>query len=45
VALAGGFVATRLDGSPLVYNQADTNLPDLLICAPALAPEVRAALS
>jgi 3'(2'), 5'-bisphosphate nucleotidase len=24
--------ASRIDGSPLVYNQADTYLPDLLIC-------------
>ena len=22
----------RIDGAPLVYNQADTYLPDLLIC-------------
>jgi 3'(2'), 5'-bisphosphate nucleotidase len=44
VALAGGFNATRLDGSPLVYNQPDTNLPDLLICSPALAAKVRAVL-
>jgi 3'(2'), 5'-bisphosphate nucleotidase len=44
VALAGGFNATRLDGAALVYNQADTNLPDLLICAPALAERVRASL-
>ena len=37
-------LAARLDGSPLVYNQADTNLPDLLICRPELAERVRAAL-
>ncbi|MEN9926859.1 MAG: hypothetical protein RL268_2985, partial [Pseudomonadota bacterium] len=24
--------ASRIDGSPLVYNQRDTYLPDLLIC-------------
>jgi 3'(2'), 5'-bisphosphate nucleotidase len=40
VALAAGFNATRLDGSPLIYNQADTNLPDLLICSPPLARQV-----
>ena len=45
VALAAGLHAARLDGSPLVYNQADTNLPDLLICRPELAEPVRAALS
>ncbi len=44
IALAAGFHAARLDGSPLVYNQADTNLPDLLICRPELAEPVRAAL-
>ena len=45
VALAAGFHATRLDGSELVYNRADTLVPDLLICRPALAERVRAALS
>ena len=37
VALAAGLHASRLDGSPLVYNGADTSLPDLLICRPELA--------
>ncbi len=37
VALAAGLHATRLDGSPLVYNNADPYLPDLLICRPELA--------
>ena len=32
VALAHGLHASRVDGSPLVYNQADTYMPDLLIC-------------
>ena len=32
VALAAGLHATRLDGSPLTYNNADPYLPDLLIC-------------
>ncbi len=41
VATAAGLVATRLDGSPLVYNNADPYLPDLLICHPFLAIEVR----
>ena len=44
VALAAGLVATRLDGSPLVYNRPDPYLPDLVVCHPALADEVRAAL-
>ena len=37
VALAAGLHATRLDGSPLVYNGPDAALPDLLICRPELA--------
>ena len=32
VALAHGLHASRMDGSPLVYNQADVYMPDLLIC-------------
>lgn len=32
VALAHGLHCSRIDGSPIVYNQADTYLPDLLIC-------------
>ena len=44
IALAAGFHAARLDGSPLVYNRADTNLPDLLICRPELAARIGAAL-
>ncbi|MCW1431168.1 3'(2'),5'-bisphosphate nucleotidase CysQ [Novosphingobium sp. JCM 18896] len=32
VALAHGLHVSRIDGSPLVYNQADVYMPDLLIC-------------
>jgi 3'(2'), 5'-bisphosphate nucleotidase len=32
VALAHGLHASRVDGSPLVYNQKDVYMPDLLIC-------------
>ena len=32
VALAHGLHCSRIDGSPLVYNQRDTYMPDLLIC-------------
>lgn len=32
VAAAAGLHVSRVDGSPLVYNAADTYLPDLLIC-------------
>jgi len=32
VALGYGLHASRIDGTPLIYNQADTFMPDLLIC-------------
>ncbi|MEP2101767.1 MAG: 3'(2'),5'-bisphosphate nucleotidase CysQ [Parasphingorhabdus sp.] len=32
VAEAHGLHCSRIDGSPLIYNQRDTYLPDLLIC-------------
>jgi 3'(2'), 5'-bisphosphate nucleotidase len=32
VALACGLHCSRVDGSPLIYNQANTYMPDLLIC-------------
>ena len=34
VALAHGMHASRLDGTPLAYNNADPSLPDLLIAHP-----------
>lgn len=37
VILGAGFHASRLDGTPLRYNNADTYMPDLLICRPELA--------
>jgi 3'(2'), 5'-bisphosphate nucleotidase len=43
VALAAGLHASRLDGSPLVYNRPDPYLPDLLICRPELAERALAA--
>ncbi|OYU15229.1 MAG: 3'(2'),5'-bisphosphate nucleotidase CysQ [Alphaproteobacteria bacterium PA4] len=42
VALAAGLHASRVDGSPLVYNRADPLLPDLLICHRSRAAEVLA---
>ncbi len=45
VALAAGCAATRLDGSPLRYNQPDPYLPDLVICRPELTRAVLAALA
>ena len=44
VALAAGLVATRLDGSPLRYNVPELLLPDLMVCHPDRANEVRALL-
>ena len=44
VALAAGLVATRLDGSPLRYNVPELLLPDLVVCHPDRADEVRALL-
>jgi len=40
VAIAAGLHVSRLDGSPLRYNNADPYLPDLVICRPELAAEV-----
>ena len=37
VLWAAGMHATRLDGSPLVYNRRDPYLPDLLMCRPEVA--------
>jgi 3'(2'), 5'-bisphosphate nucleotidase len=40
VAAAHGLHVSRADGSPLVYNQADVYMPDLLICRPEFAEHV-----
>ncbi len=40
VARAAGLHLSRLDGSPLAYNQSDPWLPDLLVCLPHLADAV-----
>lgn len=37
VLQAAGLHATRLDGSPLLYNRPDPYLPDLLMCRPEIA--------
>jgi 3'(2'), 5'-bisphosphate nucleotidase len=37
VAEAAGLHCSRLDGSPMLYNNPDPYLPDLLICRPELA--------
>lgn len=45
VALAGGWHASRLDGSPLRYGLPDPWLPDVLVCHPSLAPAALTALA
>ncbi len=42
VAAAHGLHVSRVDGSPLVYNQRDTYMPDLLICRSEWADRVLA---
>ena len=37
VARAHGLHCSRIDGSPLIYNQPNTWMPDLLICRPEWA--------
>ncbi len=45
VALAAGLHCSRLDGSPLVYNNENPYLPDLLICRPELADQMLATIA
>jgi 3'(2'), 5'-bisphosphate nucleotidase len=44
VALAAGAHASRIDGAPLEYNQKDPELPDILVCHPALASTLLAGI-
>jgi 3'(2'), 5'-bisphosphate nucleotidase len=45
VARAAGLHTSRVDGTPLRYNQADPLLPDLVVCRPDLADVVLAVLA
>jgi 3'(2'), 5'-bisphosphate nucleotidase len=45
VARAAGLHTSRVDGTPLRYNQADPLLPDLVVCRPDLADAVLAVLA
>ena len=45
VARAAGLHTSRIDGSPLQYNQPDPVLPDLLVCRPEYADAVLAAVN
>jgi 3'(2'), 5'-bisphosphate nucleotidase len=40
VAAAAGLFTSRVDGSPLRYNQDDVYLPDLIVCRPELAERI-----
>jgi 3'(2'), 5'-bisphosphate nucleotidase len=40
VARAAGLHTSRIDGSPLLYNQQDVLLPDLVVCRPELADSI-----
>lgn len=40
VARAAGLHTSRVDGSPLRYNQPDVYLPDLVVCRPELADSI-----
>jgi 3'(2'), 5'-bisphosphate nucleotidase len=42
VARAAGLYTSRIDGSPLRYNQSNVLLPDLIVCRPELAAAVLA---
>jgi 3'(2'), 5'-bisphosphate nucleotidase len=44
VALAAGLHASRLDGSPLEYNQPDPVMPDILICPVVLSESLLEAI-
>lgn len=45
VALAHGLHVSRIDGSPLIYNQADVYVPDLLVCRKEHAGQVLAMIA
>jgi 3'(2'), 5'-bisphosphate nucleotidase len=44
IARAAGLTTCRLDGSPLVYNDPDPWLPDLIVCRPELAERILGAV-
>jgi 3'(2'), 5'-bisphosphate nucleotidase len=45
VAMAAGLHASRIDGTPIVYNCEQPSVPDLLICHPDWAAPVLAAVA
>lgn len=45
VARAHGLHTSRIDGAPLVYNNENPYLPDLVICRPEVADEILEAIA
>ncbi|MEP9381729.1 3'(2'),5'-bisphosphate nucleotidase CysQ [Nocardioides sp. KR10-350] len=45
VAAAAGLFTSRIDGSPLRYNQDDVYLPDVVVCRPELAEPILSFIS
>lgn len=45
VAASSGLHTSRIDGSPLVYNKPDVQLPDLVICRPEIAETILATIA
>ena len=45
VARAAGLFTSRIDGSPLEYNQEDVYLPDVVVCRPELAERILASIA
>jgi 3'(2'), 5'-bisphosphate nucleotidase len=44
VASKAGFHVSRINGDPIRYNEADPLMPDILVCPPALAGTLLAAI-
>ncbi len=44
VAAAAGYHASRIDGAALAYNREDPLMPDILVCRPAIAGLLLAAI-
>ncbi|MFC1472285.1 3'(2'),5'-bisphosphate nucleotidase CysQ [Rhodococcus qingshengii] len=45
VAQAAGLYCSRIDGSPLLYNESHPYLPDLVICRPELSESILGAIA
>ena len=45
VAAAAGLHVSRINGAPLIYNQTDPYLPDLVVCRPEFKDRLLAALA